>query len=173
LYVKGVINTDTLHIIVNHWPSKRGGASNSEYKRELVSNKVIAFIDSINNSYNAPKLIVMGDFNADFEAKSLKSLINEGHLSSKLTNKQLRSSKAAGSYKYQGQWDLIDHILITNDWLKSKEYNFEHKIIDLPFLLESDKTSSGFKPKRTYAGPRYIGGISDHLPVIITIEKKN
>jgi hypothetical protein len=67
---------------------------------------------------------------------------------------------------------MIDHIFISEHWLNNQTYSFEHKIANLPFLLEEDMTYSGYKPRRTYAGPRYIGGISDHLPVIININKK-
>jgi hypothetical protein len=37
------------------------------------------------------------------------------------------------------------------------------------FLLEEDPSSLGSKPGRTFNGPRYSGGFSDHLPVFLTL----
>ena len=35
-------------------------------------------------------------------------------------------------------------------------------------ILIKDNTHAGEKPLRTYVGPRYSGGVSDHLPVLLT-----
>ncbi len=171
LYVKGLIkNTDTLHVFVNHWPSKRGGALASEEKRIRVATSISNKIDSIQVINKKSKLIVMGDFNAEYDSPSVQKLVKKHKLKSILQTNKLALRRIAGTHKYQGQWALIDHILISEHLTKSKK--IMHKIIELPFLLEDDLSYSGVKPKRTYAGPRYIGGISDHLPVIISIKSK-
>lgn len=167
LYAKGIIKSkDTVHVFVNHWPSKRGGAIASEHKREKVAAVISLKIDSIMQTNNKAKIVAMGDFNAEYESRSLQKIIKENSLSSALTPTDLSVKKVAGSHKYRGQWALIDHILISDHWLNTTKTN--HRIVQLPILLEEDKSYSGVKPKRTYAGPRYIGGVSDHLPVIIT-----
>lgn len=171
LYAKGVIKQkDTIHIIVNHWPSKRGGALASESKRMRVADIISERIDSINNKDENVKILLMGDFNAELKAASVQSLINKHDLTSILNPKEIQTHKVSGSHKYQGHWSLIDHILITKNWLEKK--NLQHFIVELPMLLEEDKTYSGVKPKRTYAGPRYIGGVSDHLPIMIRVDNK-
>lgn len=38
------------------------------------------------------------------------------------------------------------------------------------FLLEEDKKYGGVKPHRTFLGPVYVGGISDHLPIVAGFE---
>jgi hypothetical protein len=43
------------------------------------------------------------------------------------------------------------------------------RIGDLPFLLEDDEKYGGKKPYRTYLGPKYLGGYSDHLPLVARI----
>lgn len=172
LYVKGIIATDTLHIIINHWPSKRGGELASESKREIVAKKIASKVDSIRLIDKQPKLIVIGDFNAELESPSIRYLMSSSSLESHLKVESIRMKPIKGTHKYQGNWSMIDHIFVSAEWLSNQSYSFDHKIVTLPFLLESDKTFSGYKPKRTYAGPRYIGGISDHLPVIINIKKK-
>ncbi|MCU4157622.1 endonuclease [Carboxylicivirga sp. A043] len=172
LYVKGVIATDTLHIVVNHWPSKRGGELASEIKRERVAQAVTIKIDSIRSKEKAPKLVVLGDFNAELNAPSIKYLLAHSNLDTKLKLSSIRTDAIQGSHKYLGHWSLIDHLFLSADWLSNPAYSFDHKIVNLPNLLEDDKTYSGLKPRRTYAGPRYIGGVSDHLPVIVNIKKK-
>jgi hypothetical protein len=37
------------------------------------------------------------------------------------------------------------------------------------FLLEVDEVYLGYKIRRTLVGPRYNGGVSDHLPVILRV----
>ena len=48
-----------------------------------------------------------------------------------------------------------------------KDY-FQEELAD--FLLETDATHMGYKPYRTYLGPRYIGGYSDHLPIFLRLQ---
>ncbi len=173
LYVKGIIQKDTFHILINHWPSKRGGSVESSFKRAIVSEKIAAVIDSIQTTEPSAQLIVMGDFNTELNTDELQTLQTSANISSLLTNKTIANNKIGGSYKYQGQWSLIDHILVSEHWQNNNDYTFEHKVIELPFLLEPDTGNSGVKPKRTYIGPRYNGGISDHLPVILSVKKIN
>ncbi|WP_430815012.1 endonuclease/exonuclease/phosphatase family protein [Carboxylicivirga sp. RSCT41] len=171
LYVKGAISGDTLHIIVNHWPSKRGGELASETKREMVAKVIASKIDSIKHTDQHAKLVIIGDFNAEMNSPSLQYLLTRSKTDSQLKAREIRMDKVQGSHKYKGTWSLIDHILISETWLNNPVYGFDHRIVSLPFLLETDNTYSGSKPHRTYTGPRYVGGISDHLPVIIKIHK--
>lgn len=173
LYVKGIIHSDTVHLFVNHWPSKRGGSLESESKRARVAQQIIAFTDSIHTVNPNAKLILVGDFNTEYDNSVLQNLCVSAAISSKLNINEIRNNRIGGTYKYQGQWSIIDHILVSNTWLQDNRYVFDHKIVELPFLLEADPTYSGVKPKRTYAGPRYIGGISDHLPVLLSVKRKD
>jgi hypothetical protein len=69
-----------------------------------------------------------------------------------------------GTYRYQGKWEQIDHILA------SPTIKADSVLIHAPaFLLEEDKTYGGVKPKRTYQGMRYQPGYSDHLPLVVRI----
>ena len=42
------------------------------------------------------------------------------------------------------------------------------EVVKVPFLMTRDNTHVGEKPFRTYSGPRYIGGVSDHCPIVLT-----
>ena len=68
-----------------------------------------------------------------------------------------------GSIRYKGKWELIDFFLSRGVETSRME------ILQVPFLMTYDRSYPGYKPLRTYSGPRYIGGVSDHCPIIISI----
>ena len=74
------------------------------------------------------------------------------------------SSRRCGTIKFQGSWETIDKFITFN-------LNTRESIFSPPFLLEEDKSYLGVKPKRTYVGPRYNGGLSDHLPIVLEINR--
>lgn len=80
-----------------------------------------------------------------------------------------KTRKHFGSYKYQGEWGLLDHIIVSGTLLQEHAplYTEEAKtdVFCLPFLLTRDKKYGGQQPFRTYYGMKYQGGYSDHLPV--------
>ena len=173
LYVKGIANThDTLHIIVNHWPSKRGGEKASEQKRFIVAKIIKSHTDSILSANVDSKIILIGDFNAELTSTSLQYLLEDNSFHSILNPDEIKFQTIGGSHKYQGHWSVIDHILISSSLVCNSSIHLSHKIGHLNWMLEDDISYSGTKPKRTYSGPRYIKGTSDHLPVILTIEYK-
>ena len=47
------------------------------------------------------------------------------------------------------------------------------RILEAPFLLEEDEKFTGTRLRRTYLGFRYQGGFSDHLPVLLSLRRKN
>ena len=71
---------------------------------------------------------------------------------------------AKATYRYQGRWQSIDHILVTPVLLDAVEQTY---VNDAPFLLEEDKKYGGVKPLRTFNGYRYQRGFSDHLPLVV------
>ena len=180
LYTKGVVNgLDTLHIMVNHWPSKRGNEESSGRKREYVSLKVSHVVDSILLRNPAANIVLMGDFNDTPASSPLKNL-------GQLTNLAKWADGAEGSYKYRESWSMIDQILVSENLikkdshLKGNEKGFQpqwiytHRNMEIfapEALFAEDATYLGVKPKRTYSGPRYLGGISDHLPVVFKLYK--
>ena len=161
LYTKGVADgKDTLHIMVNHWPSKRGNESSSGKKREYVSLIVSRTVDSILRSSPDANILLMGDFNDTPDSGPLQNL-------GQLTNLAQKAKGAEGTYKYQHEWSIIDQILVSENLVKHAGKRME--IFAPEALLTEDATYMGIKPKRTYSGPRYLGGVSDHLPVLLKI----
>ena len=78
--------------------------------------------------------------------------------------KKTRNEKGEGTIRYEGKWDLIDNFLVS-PFLQTSDM----EILKIPFLMTYEKKYSGEKPFRTYSGPRYIGGVSDHCPIVLRI----
>ena len=182
LYVCGkVLGKDSLHVFVNHWPSRRGGQAASEPRRIHTAKLVKSKVDSILKSNVNSNILIMGDLNDEAENKSISEILNAKHEISTLKENDLYNfmfkiseNWKLGSHKFQGKWGTIDQIIVSSALLKNKKGKLSvqengAKIFSARFLLEEDKRFMGLQPFRTYAGPKYTGGFSDHLPVYIDL----
>ena len=183
LYVKGLAkDSDTLHIFINHWPSRWGGQLESEDRRIFVASVLKYNVDSILNNSQSAKIVIMGDFNDYPENSSLSEALNARNNFDEINNINLYNLSAnfkkqnIGSNKYEGEWGVLDQIIVSGSLLNSEEKMFtsinDVHILNSDFLLEPDETYFGFKPKRTFSGYSYIGGFSDHLPTYLIINFK-
>lgn len=171
LYVKGVVASDTLHVFVNHWPSKRGGAEKSEPKRKVAALVLKQKVDSIMATNKHAKIIIGGDFNESAKEEALYKVLRAAKPVKNDTLINLSfSSRNSGTHKYRGKWDFLDHIIVSQTIADSNS-SYTFSVVNEPFLLCEDPSWTGTKPFRTYQGPRYVGGFSDHLPVILTVYK--
>ena len=163
LYASGLIITgDTLHVFVVHAPSRRGGEEASRPYRMHVASRLAEAVDSVYAISRDAKIIIAGDFNDYAESPALKYLY-EHHLIN-ISHDAQGSHGAKATYRWHGEWRSLDQILCSPSLASAKQ---ECKIGDLPFLLEDDEKYGGKKPYRTYLGPRYLGGYSDHLPLVV------
>ena len=156
-------SNDTFHVFVNHWPSKVGNSKMSGGGRMFISKMVRQKCDSIFTKDSAVKIIIMGDLNDTPDSEAVMNLCREGKMIN-LTSQMLQQRNVFGSYKYKGKWEAIDHFLV------SDSVGCVMDIFDHQTLLERDKNFLGVKIKRTNVGPRYRGGASDHLPIVLTIK---
>lgn len=164
---------DTLHVFVNHWPSRYGGERETIKLRALAANTLKHKVDSlVFLPQTIPKIIIMGDFNDTPEDTSIKDIICKGETLVNLFTKT-NNLGFEGTLKHQYNWQIFDQIivsksLIDNDkWLKYKKSSAQ--IFHADFLFEKDESYGGVKLFRTYVGPKYSGGYSDHLPVYIDL----
>lgn len=156
LHVWGrVLASDSLplHVFVVHFPSRAGGSSSSSRNRMLAAETLCASLDSLRGQH----VVVMGDFNAE-PGDPIFRPIRE-RLVSLLPQKRRELRRAQGTYYYQGLWGFIDHILVSKELLPRIAEGKAH-VARLPFLLNEKGV-----PWRTYQGPAYKGGYSDHLPL--------
>lgn len=76
LHVSGLLlNRDTLDVLVAHFPSRSGGARESEPYRLLAARKVKHAIDSLYTIRRHPQIVLLGDFNDYPENKSVKEVL--------------------------------------------------------------------------------------------------
>ena len=162
LHVAGTIaGGDTLDVYVVHLPSKRGGSEGQKLSMSICQ-QLQAHTDSVRTIRQHPNLLIMGDFNAETNSQQLKLLTRSHHLIDRTAKLQ------PGTYKYQGEWSILDHILTHTTTLSHQQT----RILNLSFLTEPDPTHGNVKPYRTYLGPVYQGGVSDHLPVVSVFQIK-
>ena len=174
LYVSLTATGDTLHLVLCHLPSRRGGVLAAAGLRSGMIRLAAEKGDSIMNAGGGrAAVIVMGDFNATPEEEVMAILTGGGDMVN-LAAEHSRQGK--GSYKYQGKWEMIDQVLVSKVMTDSSSVwqvvAGSFRVVDAPFLLTDDETYPGQKPFPTYGGYRYSGGYSDHLPVLVRISRR-
>lgn len=169
LYIKGTTRAgEKLHVFALHAPSRSSGEAQTEPYRLLVSNAVAYHVDSLLTDDPFTNIIVAGDFNDYSSNKSLKNLSKRlCHISKDAKGKNQDKTHVSGTYYFQGEWGSLDHILVSSSIAEKVTQCY---IFDRDWLLEQDAQGS-LRPKRTYRGPMYHGGVSDHLPLVLKIEK--
>ena len=179
LYVKGFLfNSDTLHIFINHWPSRWGGKEYTQAKRIQAARVLKHCTDSLFNALSDPSILIAGDFNDTPLDSSLYKILNARNEISEGTKGlfnlmfPIYSAGSSGTLKYRANWEVYDQIIVSGALLDSKGLNVDGRkayIFKQDYLLIEDKKYMGYKPFRTYSGPSYKGGFSDHLPVYIDL----
>ena len=180
LVVGGYLDGELFYFIVNHWPSRRGGAviSNPKRIRAALLNKRIT--DSLLTLEPKAKIVGMGDFNDDPFDTSLKKTLKTGNLKRPDSLHQLYNpmdalyKKGVGSLAHWDSWHLFDQFYITQNLIsESKEtLSFWKAGVWKPKFLITRKGRYKGYPFRTYAGGRYAGGYSDHFPIYMYLLKK-
>lgn len=179
LYFEGLLGKDTLHVFVNHWPSRYGGKKRSEPSRIFVASVLKNKTDSILKRDPCARIVVMGDFNDDPTNESINKIFGARISADNASCKSmvdlsgiLKKSCHCGSLKYGAAWNMFDQFIVSGSMLSDigahTSVNDVH-VAHFPFLLVTDRKYGGYKPFRTYYGPVYKGGYSDHLPVYLDI----
>ena len=146
-------------VLVNHHPSKYGGAAESEPRRRIAVERLRFLADSL-AAIGIDRIIAGGDFNDTPDNpvfRLLEPALAPMHMD--------LFRHGLGTIKFDGKWDLIDHIYVSPALTPLSRM----RILRIPFLLTRDTVHSGEKPLRTYTGPRHTGGVSDHLPVLLEV----
>ena len=161
-------NKDTeILTMVNHWPSRRGGQVISEPKRLVAAVAARTFIDSVLLASPDMNIVFMGDLN-DYPENLAPKMISSA-LNPMITAK---SGKFGGSHNYRGEWNILDHIMVSSKFSKNKNsikvVKKSGKIHSYDFLLSTYK--GNIVPFRTFGGKKYLAGYSDHLPVTIDVQ---
>ena len=107
-------------------------------------------------------IICMGDFNDTPDGEAFRIV------DSRFENLGIPlHERGKGTIRYRGKWELIDMFIVSREI--SARACMEICLPD--FLSVRDNAHSGFRPLRTYTGPRYSGGVSDHAPIVLVVKK--
>jgi predicted extracellular nuclease len=179
LHVQGkVINGETLHFIINHWPSRGGYSEKSDEKRNAAATKLNAIKYSILKTEPNAKIIVMGDFNDEPSNTSIAETLAASCNQSATAKDQFFNAFCAmdnaekGSYRYKNTWEMLDQIMVSSALLTDTTgIHFKKNSATIksePWMLQTGKFE-GY-PLRTFAENTYLNGYSDHLPVYIVLQ---
>lgn len=180
LVVSGEFDGDLMHVLVGHWPSRRGGEKRSAPLRNAAADLTRSIVDSLQKEDKNAKIIVMGDLNDDPTNESV-----ELHLRAKGNQKKMKKGdmfnpmadyykKGIGTTAYKDVWSLFDQLIVSQGLLgndKSSYKFFKAKIFKKDYLIQKEGRFKGY-PFRTYSFGAYIGGYSDHLPVYMFLIKE-
>ena len=173
LYVKGDLDGEEVHFLVNHWPSRRGGADRTNPHRIRGAKICKAVIDSLSSIDPNAKVVVMGDLNDDPTSESVKSglmavgnkdEVKKGRMYNPMEDFYRRGQ---GSNAYRDNWSLFDQMIFTPGWLDTEDdgyFFYRANIFNKQFLVQRKGQYKGY-PFRTFSGSNYQGGYSDHYPV--------
>jgi len=182
LYVKGRIGeNEDLHVFVNHWSSRRDGQDISEVKRVYSAKLLRQEVDSIFKKDKNAKIVIIGDFNDEPINKSLNETLlatnnshpkNQHELFNLMYNKHLLG---LGTYNYRGNENMLDNIIVSQALLNSPgKYEVSKdggQIFQQRWMMYDNVKTGSLTPNRTYSGTKYLGGVSDHLPVYLMLTK--
>jgi predicted extracellular nuclease len=175
LYLKGLSLQDTLHIFFNHWPSRYGGQQKSEPSRIAAALRLRTFVDSITSINPLANIVIMGDFNDEWDNQSVRKTLGADILEANtdLVNLMAAMNPDMGTHRYQGRWAYLDQAIVSRHLLDKQNSlqvkNHRAEVFQPDYLLEDDDKYPGKKPFRMFIGMKYQGGFSDHLPIYIDI----
>lgn len=174
LYVKCRIMGDTMHLFLNHWPSRRGGVLAGEAQRIRIAEMLKEKADSIALAEGRDtKIIFAGDFNAIPEDEVIGRLSGLYSSGLSMINLSEKLPEGSGTYRYRGTWEMIDQVIVSEAVTESKAgvhtIPVSLSIFNPSFLLQEDPNYPGQSPFSTYRGYKYQGGYSDHLPVLLEL----
>lgn len=180
LYVKGLMDGDTVHVFVNHWPSRSGGEESSIPARAAAASVAKHSIDSILTSNSKSKIVLMGDLNDDPISPSVVKVLGASGNEKKVKETGLFNpwvdmyKKGLGTLAYQDAWGLFDQVIISGSWLNKDQSGYFYQkavIYNKDFLVQKTGRYRGYG-KRTWDGTTYNYGYSDHFPVYLVMLKK-
>ena len=180
LLVSGTIDKEFIHVIVNHWPSRRGGEERSRPKRVAAAKLSKHLVDSLQVNDPYAKVFIMGDLNDNPTNASIKKALNAKKDRKDVEFKGIYNpmetfyKNGVGTNAYRDNWNLFDQILITKPLLE-KDYSsfrfYKAGIFNKSYLLHKDGKYKGY-PFRSFSSGSFTNGYSDHLPSYVYIIKE-
>jgi hypothetical protein len=166
---------DTVHFMVNHWPSRYGGKEQTESRRIEIAHLLRCQVDSVQSTNARAKILIMGDLNDEPADKSVQDVLKvlpaddpvDAHQLYNLAYADFRKGRGTLVFKeINNSWFLFDQIIVSGPLIDAAGLNVKGRKLNIfgPKWILKDQ-----KPFRTYQGPIYKGGFSDHLPIFIDL----
>ena len=180
LYVAGTFDGDPMHIMVGHWPSRRGGESGSAWARAAAATVCKILADSIRTADPNAKIIIMGDLNDDPDNKSVAQVLKAKRNADKIVGMDLYNpmfdifKSGSGTLAYRDSWNLFDQMIVSQGLVDKKIGGwqlYKAQVFRQPWMFQTDGAFRGY-PLRTFVGDIFLNGYSDHLPVFLYLLKK-
>lgn len=168
-------------VLLNHWPSRRGGKQKSEYRRVIAAGVAAGVIDSLYAADPDADIVMMGDFNDEPHDRSLAEALQAaeytgtGTFDARMINLGIPAQRVdtIGTYLYKDEWEILDQILLSRGALDGRGLvllDRSETIFHPEFLRDYHPSQPLNPPRRTFVrGTLYIGGTSDHFPVFARV----
>ncbi|MBP8823666.1 MAG: endonuclease/exonuclease/phosphatase family protein [Flavobacteriales bacterium] len=180
LVVSGLMDGDTVSILVNHWPSRRGGEKRSLPKRILAAELGRHIVDSLLLRNADARILYMGDLNDDPVDPSVRKFLNTTGDKKLAVGRKLFNPmydlyrKGIGTLAWRDSWNLFDQIILSPGLVTGHGGNLRYygvRVFNPPYLQQREGNFAGYG-LRTYVGDQYAGGFSDHFPVYVILVKE-
>lgn len=165
LWAKTKINQKIVHFFILHLPSKRDKDVNKA-KRDYILNSIKEKADELIQAGEA--VILCGDFNENPTEETLQQMQRNTQGNPVFNNPFV----ALFQHKQYSTFHFHDGLLFDQFLLSPQFYRQDFplqflsaQVFNHQKLSSWDRKFQG-RPFRTYAGTRYLGGYSDHYPVI-------
>ncbi|MBX2979735.1 MAG: endonuclease/exonuclease/phosphatase family protein [Flavobacteriales bacterium] len=180
LLVSGILDGDTMHVIVAHWPSRRGGEKRSMPNRKAAAELGRHIVDSLLARNPDARILYMGDLNDDPVNPSVVRFLRSTGQKEKAVEGMLFNpmhtpyQKGIGSLAWRDAWNLFDQIIVSPSLVTGKGGSYRYygvRIFNEPYLRQKDGNFKDY-PWRTFVGDTYSDGYSDHFPVFLILVKE-
>lgn len=183
LLVTGYLDNELIHIIVNHWPSRRGGELKSRPMREKAAYSLTKIIERIRENDKNAKIIIMGDFNDDPINSSFKKVLKTKKYKDDVRDNDIYNpyeqmfKNGLNTLGYRDNINLFDQILLTYPLINNNKKDFttykmfKSAIFNKRFLIQKRGRYKGY-PFRSFSNGNYFGGYSDHYPIYIYLIRR-
>lgn len=187
LEVELAVDGHPLSLFVNHWPSRRGGAEQTESARLFAAGAVRRRLDVMLASNPDAAVVVTGDFNMEPHELAASGVLEVTDLPGvMLRTVPGRESGAAGSipsdavlyngwakesfpgsYFFRGVWSRIDQMLFSAGAVGSSVADGGFRLDAFSVISEAAYLDLDGAPRAWRPGSRW--GYSDHLPIRATM----
>jgi endonuclease/exonuclease/phosphatase family metal-dependent hydrolase len=189
LEVSMEVSNSPFTVLVNHWPSRYGGAEKSAPKRAAAALTARGIIDRILSVDPHADIILMGDLNDDPWDESVLGVLKavrekrsvvhpynsipkkDQPFSPRLWNPSwsFASDSDTGTYYYWNDWtwNCFDQIIVSPGLLDEKGLVLLNNTVEIhqpDFMTDSDKNANRPARFRKFRG-NWEEGYSDHFPV--------